>query len=376
VILSLYGAPLSSDGWQQACDTLARFLDVEMIAAQGIDFDAFTNDLWGSRGIDMSAYAKVDPDWVRHDPYLPLMDRLEPVDSNAVASRHMPIEDFEDSLALREMFPAVDHYLNDMLCAGVTEGKQVIGGIMVYTEKRGEYHSDETVSRMEHLAPHIRKAILLTERFSELRDASDLQNHILDSQTYGFVVLDSAGRMTLHNRVADEMFIRGDYVRLNRSHLNAFWDEDDEALQRAIKDASIRNNGSNGDATPKATYIKLRSQSLGPELGVVISPMPGNEARTEYGCVNEISRVLICFSEREPILDARAKTIAKSFALTAQETSILVQLVGGQTARDISDRSGRSYETLRSQIKSIMNKVGASSQVELVRTVLSAPMIG
>lgn len=52
--------------------------------------------------------------------------------------------------------------------------------------------------------------------------------------------------------------------------------------------------------------------------------------------------------------------------LTPREREVLADLTTGRTARDIADYSFVSISTVRSQIKSILSKLGVSSQVQAV----------
>ena len=376
VILALYDAPLSQDGWHRATELLSAYLEAKSGATQGIDFDQGTGEVWGLAGISAADLAKADPNWVQHDPYIPLAKHLTANNSVGVASRHMEIETFENSLALRELFPSIDRQMNDVVTTGVIEGNNVLGAMMLYTEHRGEYHSDQVISEMESLAPHIRKAILLTGRFSQFREINSLQNQLLDGLTYGMVVIDRDGGIALKNSIADDMLRDGNQIHSKNNSISAFWQADDAQLQTAIRNARIRTHDDGDQVVPFASYMKLRSQCLSRELSVVVSPISDTERYFHLSEPLPGAKVLVCFSDREPIFDARAKTFSKVHGLTAQETSVLVQLVNGQTARKIADGSGRSVETIRSQIKAIMQKSDTVSQLELFRLVMSSPVLG
>lgn len=62
-----------------------------------------------------------------------------------------------------------------------------------------------------------------------------------------------------------------------------------------------------------------------------------------------------------------ANFIAESFSLSHAETYLLRGLVQGGTLRSIAQDTGKSMETLRSQIKSISNKLDVNSQAEIQR---------
>ncbi|MDT6942303.1 helix-turn-helix transcriptional regulator [Brucella pseudogrignonensis] len=68
--------------------------------------------------------------------------------------------------------------------------------------------------------------------------------------------------------------------------------------------------------------------------------------------------------------------IAASYRLSPAETRVFVGIVNGLSLSDIADQSNVTRETVRSQLKSIFSKTGASSQMDLVRLgASSAPSI-
>ena len=70
--------------------------------------------------------------------------------------------------------------------------------------------------------------------------------------------------------------------------------------------------------------------------------------------------------------DVLTKFVADSFALTHAEFQLVQELLCGGTLRDIAARQGKSWETTRSQVKSLANKLGVSSQTEILRMVNQA----
>lgn len=63
--------------------------------------------------------------------------------------------------------------------------------------------------------------------------------------------------------------------------------------------------------------------------------------------------------------------LGSTFGLTGAEVDITRQLVDAATPREIAERRERSVDTVRAQIKAILAKTEAHTQVELVRLILS-----
>ena len=67
-----------------------------------------------------------------------------------------------------------------------------------------------------------------------------------------------------------------------------------------------------------------------------------------------------------------SKFVADSFELTHAELALVQELLLGGTLREIAERLGKSWETTRSQVKSLTNKLGVSSQADILRLVNQA----
>lgn len=67
--------------------------------------------------------------------------------------------------------------------------------------------------------------------------------------------------------------------------------------------------------------------------------------------------------------DGAEALLVESFALSRAEVAVLRALLSGRTLREIAADTGRSEHTIRNQMKSVLAKTGAPSQVDLVRLV-------
>lgn len=66
--------------------------------------------------------------------------------------------------------------------------------------------------------------------------------------------------------------------------------------------------------------------------------------------------------------DEAGKAMQRSFNLTGAELTLVENLYQGKTIKEIAEKSGRSQATLRTQLSSVLSKIGAASQSGLART--------
>lgn len=114
-------------------------------------------------------------------------------------------------------------------------------------------------------------------------------------------------------------------------------------------------------ADPAVTRDRAPARSRGP--GVVLHLRPHQH---ESG-----QRVVIVVASSVAWPDGFDALLTSAFGLTGAEVDVTRLLVDAATPREIASARGRSVDTVRVQIKAILAKTEAHSQVELVRLILS-----
>lgn len=106
-------------------------------------------------------------------------------------------------------------------------------------------------------------------------------------------------------------------------------------------------------------------------------PLDGNQSPTlfhirrlaETGPDNQVMMLIVTTQYYwQPAL---SKTLEDVFKLTLAEQGVVQALIEGRDAKAIAENRGTSQGTVRSQIKSILSKMNARSQSEVIRLVLS-----
>jgi DNA-binding CsgD family transcriptional regulator len=80
----------------------------------------------------------------------------------------------------------------------------------------------------------------------------------------------------------------------------------------------------------------------------------------------------------DPSVDSLAPedVLRHSFGLTRAEARLVSALVSGVSVADYAGMNERSRNTVRSQLKSAMAKLGVRRQADLVRVLLAVPRVG
>lgn len=132
-----------------------------------------------------------------------------------------------------------------------------------------------------------------------------------------------------------------------------FEEEDRTLLQGAIRKVAARK-------AEKVVVLRIRSTVTGSPVILRVSPVEGGGARP----------LALVVSTELVWPEGFAATVQEAFGLTATEVEIVRGVTLGLPLRDIAEARGRSLETVRTQVRSVLAKTETHSQSELVRVVL------
>ncbi|HUF75910.1 MAG TPA: LuxR C-terminal-related transcriptional regulator, partial [Longimicrobiales bacterium] len=189
---------------------------------------------------------------------------------------------------------------------------------------------------------------------------------LVDRVTGGVVLVDREGRVVHANPEAVRLFAEGDGVLRSEGRLVAVDARTAPMLRGAIARASAES--SDGPATGDLLLLP-RPPGRRP-LEVAITPLPV-DSLSERSAFRPLLANLghpaaaILISDAERIHDRFAHAIGKLYELTPAEAAIATAIAQGARVSSIALERGVSEQTVRSQLKSVFEKTGTSSQGEL-----------
>lgn len=129
--------------------------------------------------------------------------------------------------------------------------------------------------------------------------------------------------------------------------------EEAEALSKAIRSISV----SKQDAS---TVLRARSTRTGGPIIFRIRPVIDEEVQSALVATSE-------FAWPQGLTD----TMREAFDLTLAEVEVVRSITEGQSPKEIAESRGRSLDTVRTQMRSILAKTETHSQSELVRVTIA-----
>lgn len=220
---------------------------------------------------------------------------------------------------------------------------------------------DDEIRMTQRLIPHMRHALDVRIRLAKSgqRDSGFLNG--LAAYDEVAVLVDGGGRILYENSAARDAYSSFDGVNSDGRFLR-FSDRAADAQFAAVL-AGLRP--SEGDGIDMRTRsFAARRPSGGRPYAVSVRELPVADAFAE-ALLGAAAVVFIRDPETYALLDK--DLLVESYGLTAAEAELATMIDTGASLVDIADRRGVSITTVRTQLYSLMAKLDANRQTDLVR---------
>jgi DNA-binding CsgD family transcriptional regulator len=230
---------------------------------------------------------------------------------------------------------------------------------------------DETRRRMRLIAPHIRRAVLIS-RLIDLKaaDAASLAG-TLDGLSAAMCVVDASGRIVHANTAAYVMLDDGDFVSVIGGRIVAGDPKIDQAFRELFAAAG------SGDAAvgTRGIALPLKARDGSHHVAHVL-PLTSGARRLAGIAYSAVAALFICKVEMQT--RSPPEIIANAYRLTPTELRVLLAIVEVGGVPETAVTLGVAESTVKTHLGNLFVKTGSGRQADLVKIVagFSTPLIG
>lgn len=226
--------------------------------------------------------------------------------------------------------------------------------------------ADTNVRRkLEMLAPHFRRAVMLANLFEQRHMMADVLAETLDQLKAGVFILAADARVIHANNSAKNLLKRDQAFRVSDGILVP------QEVSARIALAAALAAASNGDEALGSVdpHILFRTNTEKSLFGTVMALSDGQRRQTAMHY-----RAVAALCLRETLIQAPvvAPAVARLYNLTPREMTVLSTVIENPSVSGSADILGLSGETIKSHLKSIFRKTGATRQADLIKLVAGA----
>lgn len=230
-------------------------------------------------------------------------------------------------------------------------------GLAVLRSKSEGHITPEQRAVFESFAPHVRAAVRM--QLALEGNGTALVKGTLEALTVPAFICDRLGRVQGVTAQAEAIVREESGLQLINQRLRAHRDIDDKVLSDAI---ALAARGLQGPRAPlnQAVVVRSANETRSP---LVLDVMSLPSAALEF---TGGPRVVVVARGARGNEASRTAILQGVYGFTSAETDIALQLAQGKTTEAIAHERAVAIGTVRSQIKSILAKLGVTRQVELV----------
>jgi DNA-binding CsgD family transcriptional regulator/PAS domain-containing protein len=370
VIGQVYDCAVDPTLWSP---TLTAIRDKMDMAYVSINFLDRTFYLLGSNTQPGVFQSKWNQDWI---------DRLPQLLVDVPVIERWAALDIDDSISQMQCLPEAEFHrsdfyqqwvkpqgLRDYCYANVAKRMDITGSLGAATYASRELVTESERELFRLLAPHVRRALLISGLLDEGKLQVQLYRKLLDRIGAGVLMVGHDARLVYANETADRLLSQGVSlsVRNNRvctaspPHERGF----QEALARACaQDDSALGNFGNGIPLPGRD---------GAMAVCYVLPLGKSERRRELGP----GLAAIFITTHGASVPPALEVLSALSGMTSREARIALMIADGSAPNETAQTLGISINTVRTHIAKVFEKTGVNSQLELTKFIsgLSLPVV-
>jgi DNA-binding CsgD family transcriptional regulator len=234
--------------------------------------------------------------------------------------------------------------------------------VTLYQSWKGKALGKDAKGTIALMVPHIRRALQLRRSFVDLRAHNKSLELSLDLVPAGIVFLNDKGSVLLMNRSARHLVSGGDLL-LRAGRLCASTRSETTRLEALIGSVIGKPNGKGNVAG--GSMLISRNQSRPLTLIVASLSNLSNQIAPRASAIAFIY-------DPEKQIQLPFDLLRQAYHLTPAEARLALSMVEGHSLKFAAEMIGVTFNTARSQLKSIFAKTGVRRQGELIRLLLGS----
>lgn len=306
------------------------------------------------RPADLERYAT---DFAIHDPWLHASESPSLQNKAINLEQLVPVPVYERSFYYNEFIRELGD--DNVRAMGVrTDNHFGTGIIALHRGKTQESFMDDEVAALDLEAKDLRRMLAIRSRFEAQRRESSTFEAVLDHMRDAAFLVGEDRRISYANMAAEAMLKSGQVLVSERGKACPAGRSGAARMQTAIEAACAPD-------APAASAVLLE-RSDGRNAVMTVTPF-----RLPHGP----RQALLLIHDDKVAADKIGPQLRQLFGLTQSEAVIAMRVGDGLTVIDIAAERRVAAETIRSQMKTMMAKLGCRRQSEVVALIKGIPLM-
>ena len=364
LLTCLYTAPGEGQNWQRFLSTFADLTDSAQSLMFFHDERQQRTHINCGHNLDDAFEQSYDAYYQHLNPYLKSADLLFPLAGTyGLLSEHLADKDvmkteFFNDFVLPQGLTVVNGVrLTPLMSDGVMTAMSLHRGV----EAPGD--PTHALQLCDLLMPHLQTAMRLQARIAELESGMSTMASLFDRVPFGMVLFNGRGQCLLVNDEAQAIFNAVDGITLRNGKISTALDTQSGVIAKMINQARLVGQGETIDPIGVCRVLRPSGKR---SYELMVAPVFEKDSDS---VLNNTSVAVFIF-DPETESESLETLMARMYQLTSKEVEVLMLLLQGYNATQVSDQLGKSRETVKNQLRSIFRKTDTYRQSELISVVL------
>ncbi|WP_173054849.1 helix-turn-helix transcriptional regulator [Candidatus Nitrotoga sp. AM1P] len=214
----------------------------------------------------------------------------------------------------------------------------------------------DQLKQLSGLLAHLRRALNIQSHFESIKTQNSFFQASLEQIRLPILIASGDGSISYVSTLADTLLSRRTEIKMV-AHSITSCDTFNRKLIYAIRLAC----GLNGPKIASGLRVGMNSNTA---LHLLITPLP-----IDHQCCYQTQQnmALIVIQELSSPTLPKKILLKQMYGMTLAEARVAIDLIKGMAPKEIAYEAGVAISTVRSQMKAIFSKTGASRQADLMR---------
>jgi len=361
----IYDVALDQSAWPPLLAQLSAMFNCHFVDSfrRADDYSWFNGTV---HGLEQTDYEEIFlGDWARRN----------------VWGQRRPVRRAGDVLVTREITPADELLRSEMyneylaprglhegLRMDIWAGQGWIEDISMLRPWSAGQFSPGEITMAHRLLAHLRRATAVGRRLDEAEQIAIAGVSALEHLQSAMLLLSRQGRIVYANASAQALLANSDGVVATPAGLGCTCPNLAGALQAAL-DGACDRFGFGG----RSAALRIPRSSGEPALALTALPLRAETQPFQTGG-RDGPAALVCITDPRVGVGTQQGQLASLFGLTQAEAAVAGELLAGFELREIAERSGRSFNTVRTHLARLLAKTDTRRQSDLVRLLARLPL--
>ncbi len=359
LIAAIYRASTEPTEWNNVLSDITRLFNGHAAFTMRVGIGAHDSPSLYMYNLPLEAFVAYGEHYYQHDLWSPAWIKagLHNLGNVYTDDQLVGRDEFCRSIWFNDYLKKLD--IEHSLFASLSETSPTPSILAIDRPLGSEPFTKADMERLRPIATHLAQALDISRKFQALQDGIQAHELFVETLNRGILSINLKGKVLYANGFALDVLINQAGLTVSNGLLCGINESTNQALAKLL---SLANDG-----IGHSFVITIPSK---PPLKIDSVPMVDNAAAFLLPESQAGKVVLLLSNECGTQHDVYGQ-FAKKHQLSPQETKVLQGIVEGFVLKEIADRHDVSINTVRTQLKNVMQKTYCKRQKDLVRLFLT-----